>query len=29
MEVSPDERFLLYTQVDRIESDIMLIQNFH
>jgi Tol biopolymer transport system component len=29
IEVSPDGRSLLYTQVDRIESDIMLIQNFH
>jgi Tol biopolymer transport system component len=29
MEVSPDGHSLLYNQVDRIESDIMLIQNFH
>ena len=28
IDVSPDGRSLLYTQVDRIESDIMLIQNF-
>ncbi len=29
VDVSPDGRSLLYTQVDRIESDIMLIQHFH
>jgi len=29
MTVSPDERFLLFTQVDRVTSDIMLIQNYH
>ena len=28
IDVSPDGRALLYTQVDRIDSDIMLIQNF-
>ena len=28
IDISPDGRSLLYTQVDRIESDIMLIQNF-
>ena len=29
IDVSPDGGSLLYTQVDRIESDIMLIENFH
>jgi Tol biopolymer transport system component/predicted Ser/Thr protein kinase len=29
VDVSPDGRSLLYTQVDQIESDIMLIQHFH
>jgi Tol biopolymer transport system component/tRNA A-37 threonylcarbamoyl transferase component Bud32 len=29
IDVSPDGQSLLYSQVDRIESDIMLMQNFH
>jgi serine/threonine protein kinase/Tol biopolymer transport system component len=29
IDVSPDGRSLVYTQIDRIESDIMLIQHFH
>ena len=29
MTVSPDGRYLLYTQFDRVTNDIMLIQNFH
>jgi len=28
MDVSPDRRWLLYSQLDRVERNIMLVENF-
>ena len=29
LSVSPDERYLLYAQIDQAGSDLMLVENYH
>ena len=29
LDVSPDRRWIIYSQYDQVESDIMLVENFH
>jgi len=29
MDISPDEKWILFMRVDEVDSDIMLVDNFH